>query len=98
MFNSWLKDFLNVGSLLKRLDTEGNYQVELEEDFMILDAMSQVQSIVIANEGKCIEFKDSYKKYEYLWANDLQASLADFLRESRSPPWTALMSRCRSTK
>ena len=85
MFNSWLKDFLNVGSLLKRLDTEGNYQVELEEDFMILDAMSQVQSIVIANEGKCIEFKDSYKKYEYLWANDLQASLADFLEGESEP-------------
>ena len=79
MFNSWLKDFLNVGSLLKRLDTDGNYQVELEEDYLILDAMSEVQSIVIANEGKCIEFKESYKKYEYLWVNDLQASLAEFL-------------------
>ena len=52
---------------------------------MILDAMSQVQSIVIANEGKCIEFKDSYKKYEYLWANDLQASLADFLEGESEP-------------
>ena len=44
----------NQLALEKRLDTDGNYQVELEEDYQILDAMSQVQSIVIANEGKCI--------------------------------------------
>ena len=81
-FNGWLKDFLNVGSLLKRMDNEGNYQVELEEDYAILDAMSQVQSVVIANEEECTQFKDSYKKYEYLWVNDLQATLQEFLASS----------------
>ncbi len=43
MFNSWLKDFLNVGSLLKRLDTEGNYQVELEEAHLMEGILSILQ-------------------------------------------------------
>ena len=39
----WLGGFLEVGSLMKRLDTgEGSYAVELEEDYCVYDALGQV--------------------------------------------------------
>ena len=83
IFNGWLKGMLDIGSLMKRLDIgEGNYLVELEEDFLVRDAMSQIQHVILANEGKCNEFKDSYKKYEYLWMLDLQQTLKEFLEEN----------------
>ena len=74
---------LDIGSLMKRLDIgEGNYLVELEEEFLVRDAMSQIQHVILANEEKCNEFKDSYKKYEYLWMLDLQQTLKEFLEEN----------------
>ena len=39
----WLSGFLEVGALVKRLDTgEGSYAVELEEDYRVYDALAQV--------------------------------------------------------
>ena len=37
--------------------------------------------MVLANEANCIAFKDSYNKYEYLWKNDLQTALAEFVEK-----------------
>lgn len=63
MFNSWIKGFLHIGTLMKRLDIgEGNYVLELEEDFQLMDAISAVQNVVLANERACMDFKNSYMK------------------------------------
>lgn len=65
MFNSWIKGFLHIGTLMKRLDIgEGNYVLELEEDFQLMDAISAVQNVVLANERACMDFKNSYMKCE----------------------------------
>lgn len=80
MFNSWIKGFLHIGTLMKRLDIgEGNYVLELEEDFQLMDAISAVQNVVLANERACIDFKNSYMKYDYLWKKDLHQTLKEFL-------------------
>ena len=80
MFNSWIKGFLHIGTLMKRLDIgEGNYVLELEEDFAVLDAISAAQNALLSNERACADFKGSYAKYDYLWKRDLQATLAEFL-------------------
>ena len=79
-FDSWIKGFLEVGTLTKRLDTgEGSYSVELEEDFVVRMAISEVQELVLANQEECIAFKESYRKFEYLWVNDLNQTLREFL-------------------
>lgn len=40
----WLSGFLEVGALVKRLDTgEGSYAIELEEDYRVYDALGQVR-------------------------------------------------------
>eukprot|EP00899_Mesostigma_viride_P009330 jgi/Mesvir1/18399/Mv14277-RA.1 len=80
VLNQWLKGFMLIGTLMKRLDIgDGNYLKELEEDYMVRDAISTVQGLVLANEAKCIEFKNTYLQFEYLWKRDLQATLAEFL-------------------
>ena len=53
----------------------GNYAKELEEDFLVYDAISEVQAVVLANEGKCNTFRQQYSRFEYLWKKDLTASL-----------------------
>ena len=82
-FNGWIAGFTNVGTLMKRLDIgEGTYALELEEDFRILDGVSQIQSVVLANEAECAAFKASFVQYEYLWREDLQQTLADFIERN----------------
>eukprot|EP00227_Mantoniella_beaufortii_P011774 CAMPEP_0197579874 /NCGR_PEP_ID=MMETSP1326-20131121/3768_1 /TAXON_ID=1155430 /ORGANISM="Genus nov. species nov., Strain RCC2288" /LENGTH=4505 /DNA_ID=CAMNT_0043143449 /DNA_START=243 /DNA_END=13760 /DNA_ORIENTATION=+ len=79
-FNSWVGSFQSIGTLMKRLDIgEGNYMMELEEDYNILNAVSTIQEVVLKNEANCVAFKDSYNKYEYLWKNDLQTALLEFV-------------------
>lgn len=39
------------------------------------DAVSEVQAVVLANEGKCNTFRQQYSRFEYLWKKDLTASL-----------------------
>ena len=53
--------------------------MELEEDYVILDAVSTIQEVVLTNEAHCVAFKESYGKYQYLWKNDLQTTLAEFI-------------------
>ena len=80
MFNSWLRKFLDIGGLMKRLDIgEGDYAKELEEDFRVYDAMSQVQAVVLENEASCEAFRASFMEYEYLFKKDLQEALQEFL-------------------
>ena len=81
-FNKWIAGFTNIGTLMKRLDIgEGTYALELEEDFMIMDAVSQIQHIVLSNEDECVQFKQQYQQYDYLWREDLTQTLADFIEE-----------------
>ena len=85
LFNGWIKGFLHIGTLMKRLDIgEGNYVLELEEDFQLMDAISAVQNVVLANERACIEFKNSFQKYDYLWKQDLAETLQEFLAANLS--------------
>lgn len=80
MVQRWLKSFMEVGGLVKRLDTgEGSYAKELEEDYNVLDMVDQVMNITLGNEVRCEEFKQQYGKFEYLWKQDLHKALQDFL-------------------
>lgn len=53
----------------------GNYAKELEEDYTVYDAISEVQGILGANEVKCNALKAQYSKYGYLWKRDLNETL-----------------------
>ena len=82
-FNGWVGGFTNVGTLMKRLDIgEGDYALELEEDFNILDGVSQIQSVVLANEAECAAFKASFVQVRVPVADDLQQTLQDFIERN----------------
>ena len=53
----------------------GNYAKELEEDYTVYDAISEVQGILGTNEVKCNALKAQYSKYGYLWKRDLNDTL-----------------------
>ena len=83
IFCSWIKGFMHVGALMKRLDiADGSYLKELEENYVVADAVSQVLTIVLENEEKCVEVKESFEKYSYLWTTDLPTALAEFIRDN----------------
>ena len=74
---------MHVGALMKRLDiADGSYLKELEENYVVADAVSQVLTIVLENEEKCVEVKESFEKYSYLWTTDLPTALAEFIRDN----------------
>ena len=80
MVQRWLQSFVEVGGLMKRLDTgEGSYSTELEEDYDVLDVIDKVMGITLANEAKCDEFRQQYVCFDYLWKKDLNGALQEFL-------------------
>ncbi|PNW78281.1 hypothetical protein CHLRE_09g403800v5 [Chlamydomonas reinhardtii] len=83
MIKKWLQSFLEIGQLMKRLDVgEGNYAKELEEDFEVYDALNQVMMVTLANESRCEDFKNQFAKFDYLWKQDLQATLQQFITDN----------------
>lgn len=49
LVKKWLQSFLEIGTLMKRLDIgEGTYAKELEEDFEVYDALNQVRACLLS--------------------------------------------------
>ena len=68
----WVKDFLNIGKFIARLDTqEGDYLYEIDEDLEIINKMQELNAALSSTEQECIAFADSYMKFEYLWKKDM---------------------------
>jgi len=73
------------------LHCAGNYAKELEEDYTVYDAISEVQGILGANEIKCNALKAQYSKYGYLWKRDLNETLKVRLLYTPSPSLCAVI-------
>ncbi|KAI8473051.1 MAG: flagellar outer dynein arm heavy chain beta [Monoraphidium minutum] len=81
----WLSGFMEVGSLVKRLDTgEGSYAIELEEDYRVYDALGQVMTVASANEARCEEFRRQFLRFDFLWKTDAVATLKAFLEANNT--------------
>lgn len=54
LVESWLGSFVNIATLMKRLDTgDGNYLPEMETDMRIQSIFDQIRATVHDNEAKC---------------------------------------------
>ena len=99
-FNGWVSGFQNIGTLMKRLDIGRVTTRQLEEDFNVLDAVSEIQSVVLRNEAECVEFGITQSTSTYM--NDLQQSLHDFIEEhgtdGEDPRWIFSTRRLPSTR
>ena len=79
-FNGWIAGFTNVGTLMK-LDIGGRTRWSWRRISASWTAC-QIRSVVLANEAECAAFKASFVQYEYLWREDLQQTLADFIERN----------------
>jgi hypothetical protein len=82
MFGGWSKRYLATGDVMRRLDVgEGSYRREIEEDYDVLHAVSQLQEAVLLNKDRCVAFSLEFSTYEDLWTNDMKQSLMMWLEE-----------------
>jgi dynein heavy chain len=70
--NSWIKDFINLGHLIKRIGHEStaDYIVEIRDSFEVKDSFAKVFSSVEWIINATGEFRKGFDDYSYLWDAD----------------------------
>ena len=80
MVNDWISQFLKYNTVMSRLDIgEGSYLLEVEENYEIGGAITEVIELVEANEAEINGFKESYDSMSHLWKLDLKQTLAEWI-------------------
>ena len=78
-----LEDIFNFASLVPRIATHkgvANYLSEVQELADLLDMKEELMSRVTAATEKAIEFRNTYETYAYLWVDDRQEFMEQFLK------------------
>ena len=74
--------FLQISTLFKRLDSDGTYMKHMHMNIGINSCMSILSEALAENEVKCLELKQQFDTYSYLWTTDLPQYFHDFCEES----------------
>jgi dynein heavy chain len=77
-----LGDMFNVASLVPRVAKHkevDNYQSEVEELAELLDLKEEILNRVTIATDKAVEFRNSFESYAYLWVDDRQEFMSQFL-------------------
>ena len=81
--NGWIRDFFQVCSLFKRVDTGGgSYTKEILSNMDVCARLAMINEDLSTNEEACIAFEQKYKEYAYLWTTDLQVEFRKFLDDA----------------
>ena len=84
--DSWLSAFVNVATLMGRLDSiegEGDYLLDLQMDIAVKHSLSQVNRKIDLSQSKCIEFRDQFMAYSYLWTDDIAKTFNAWKEENK---------------
>ncbi|KAL4676954.1 hypothetical protein H8957_008548 [Semnopithecus entellus] len=75
-----VNDIYNVARLIPRL-AKGrmNYKMDLEDNTELIEMREEVTSLVINAMKEAEEYQDSFERYSYLWTDDLQEFMNNFL-------------------
>nr|XP_045232519.1 dynein axonemal heavy chain 17 [Macaca fascicularis] len=75
-----VNDIYNVARLIPRL-AKGrmNYKMDLEDNTELIEMREEVSSLVISTMKEAEEYQDSFERYSYLWTDDLQEFMNNFL-------------------
>ncbi|XP_077829199.1 dynein axonemal heavy chain 17 [Macaca mulatta] len=75
-----VNDIYNVARLIPRL-AKGrmNYKMDLEDNTELIEMREEVSSLVISAMKEAEEYQDSFERYSYLWTDDLQEFMNNFL-------------------
>jgi dynein heavy chain len=84
--DSWLSAFVNVATLVNRLDSNeraGDYLFELQTDVAVKHSMARVNKKIDEAQEKCKAFQDKFMSYSYLWTDDIDKSFKAWREENR---------------
>ncbi|XP_011822268.1 PREDICTED: dynein heavy chain 17, axonemal [Mandrillus leucophaeus] len=75
-----VNDIYNVARFIPRL-AKGrmNYKMDLEDNTELIEMREEVSSLVINAMKEAEEYQDSFERYSYLWMDDLQEFMNNFL-------------------
>jgi len=80
--NEWLKDFFATATCMPRLDVlVGDYLNEIKEHFQMQFLLAHVSELVDNTEVKCIEYRDTFMQYSFLWTQSIDEAFTKFLGE-----------------
>ncbi|XP_055096955.1 dynein axonemal heavy chain 17 [Symphalangus syndactylus] len=75
-----VSDIYNVARLIPRLAKDRmNYKMDLEDNTDLIEMREEVSSLVINAMKEAEEYQDSFERYSYLWTDNLQEFMKNFL-------------------
>ncbi|XP_021069297.1 dynein heavy chain 17, axonemal isoform X2 [Mus pahari] len=81
-----INDLYNVARLIPRLAKgRTNYKTNLEDITDLIEMREEVSSLVIGAMKVAEEYQDSFERYSYLWVDDLQEFMKNFLIFGHAP-------------
>ncbi|XP_007535628.1 dynein axonemal heavy chain 17 [Erinaceus europaeus] len=85
LIESLVNDIYNVARLIPRLAKgQLNYKADLEDTPDLIEMREEVSNLVISAMKEAEEYQDSFERYSYLWLDDLQEFMKNFLIYGRA--------------
>jgi dynein heavy chain len=79
----WVQGFYKTTTAFKRLEREGSYKREMNQDTTLRVLLSQINAKMAITEGACMEFRNKYTEYSHLWTTDLNKMFAEFVEDAK---------------
>jgi len=80
--SDWLKDFFTTITCMPRLDTlAGDYLNEIREHFQMQCLLALVSELIDNTELKCMEYRETFMQYSFLWTRNIDETFEAFLAE-----------------
>ncbi|KAB1266021.1 Dynein heavy chain 17; axonemal [Camelus dromedarius] len=85
LVGSLVADIYNVAKLIPRL-AKGrmSYKTDLEDTTDLIEMREEISSLVITAMKEAEEYQDSFERYSYLWVDDPQEFMKNFLTYGRA--------------
>jgi dynein heavy chain len=80
--DEWTSSFLNIATIMKRLDTDGTFMREMHQDPEFQFLLASLTNSLAISEKACREFQDSYESLSYLWLSDMEKQFQLFVNDS----------------
>ncbi|XP_028375908.1 LOW QUALITY PROTEIN: dynein heavy chain 17, axonemal [Phyllostomus discolor] len=75
-----VNDIYNAAKLIPRLSKGRlSYKSDLEDMTDLIEMREEMSSVVVSTLKEAEEYQDSFERYSYLWVDDLQESMRNFL-------------------
>ncbi|KAF6298410.1 dynein axonemal heavy chain 17 [Rhinolophus ferrumequinum] len=79
LVESLINDIYNVAKLIPRLKSRLNYKSDLEDMGDLIDMREEISNLVVSAMKEAQEYQDSFERYSYLWTDNLQECMKNFL-------------------